>query len=51
MGEIDPVAVPALAALARERLGAFCVPPLAGPAVQVKYADNGRPVRRLLVSL
>ena len=31
VGEIDPVAVPALAALAQERLGAFCVPPLAGP--------------------
>ena len=49
VGAVDPIAVPALAALAQERLGAFCVPPLAGPAVQVKYADNGRPVRRLAV--
>ena len=49
VGEIDPLSVPALAALARERLGALCVPPLEGPAVQVKYADNGRPVKRLAV--
>ena len=49
VGEIDPVTVPALAALARERLGALCVPPLEGPAVQVKYTDNGRPVKRLAV--
>ena len=49
VGEIDPLPVPTLAALARERLGALCVPPLEGPAVQVKYTDNGRPVRRLAV--
>ena len=49
VGEIDPLTVPQLAELARERLGSFCVPPLEGPAVQVKYADNGRPVRRLAV--
>lgn len=49
VGAIEPCTVPALAALAAERLGGFCVPPLAGPAVQVKYADNGRPVRRLAV--
>ena len=49
VGEVDPIAVPALAALAQQRLGALCVPPLAGPAVQVKYTDNGRPVRRLAV--
>ena len=49
VGEIDPVSVPRLAALAQDRLGCFCVPPLEGPAVQVKYTDNGRPVRRLAV--
>lgn len=49
VGEIDPIPVPQLAALAQDRLGCFCVPPLEGPAVQVKYTDNGRPVRRLAV--
>ena len=49
VGRVDPIAVPALAELARERLGALCVPPLAGPTAQVKYVDNGRPVRRLAV--
>ena len=52
VGALDtqaPLTVPALAALAQRRLGALCVPPREGPAVQVKYADNGRPVRRLAV--
>ena len=52
VGTLDtqaPLTVPALAALAQRRLGALCVPPREGPAVQVKYADNGRPVRRLAV--
>ncbi len=50
VGEIDPVAVPVLAAAAREKLAALCVPPVGDtPAVQVKYTDNGRPVRRLAV--
>ena len=49
VGEIDPISVPQLAALAQDRLGCFCVPPLEGQAVQVKYTDNGRPVRRLAV--
>lgn len=49
VGEIDPITVNGLAALAQDRLGALCVPPLEGPAVQVKYTDNGRMVRRLAV--
>lgn len=49
VGEIAPITVTGLAALAQDRLGALCVPPLEGPAVQVKYTDNGRPVRRLAV--
>ena len=49
VGEIDPITVEGLAALAQDRLGALCVPPLQGPAVQVKYTDNGRMVRRLAV--
>ncbi len=50
VGSIEPVSVPELAALAQRRLAALCVPPLGDtPAVQVKYSDNGRPVRRLAV--
>ena len=37
VGAIDPITVEGLAALAQDRLGALCVPPLQGPAVQVKY--------------
>ena len=52
VGELDavsPLTVPELARLAQKELAARCVPPLEGPAVQVKYTDNGRPVRRLAV--
>lgn len=49
IGEIDPLTVPQLAELARRELGARCNQPACGPAVQVKYADTGRPVRRLAV--
>lgn len=49
VGEIDPISVPALARKAQVELGARCNLPLDGPEVQVKYADTGRPVRRLAV--
>ena len=50
VGEIDPCTVPQLAALCQEKLGPYCVPPVGDtPAVQVKYADTGRVVKRLAV--
>lgn len=50
VGEIDPCTVPQLAALCREKLGPYCVPPVGDtPAVQVKYADTGREVKRLAI--
>ena len=49
-GEIDPITVPRLADRARALLADRCNPPLGDtPAVQVKYADTGKPVRRLAV--
>lgn len=49
VGEIEPTTVPELARLAQTELAARINAPLGGPAVQVKYSDNGRAVRRLAV--
>ncbi len=49
VGEIDPIAVPELAHKAQVELGARCNLPKDGPAVQVKFADTGKTVRRLAV--
>ena len=49
VGEIDPITVPELAALAQRKLAALCNAPDTGAAVQVKFADTGKPVRRLAV--
>lgn len=49
VGEIDPITVPELAALAQRKLAALCNAPDTGTAVQVKFADTGKPVRRLAV--
>lgn len=49
VGDIDPITVPELAALAQHKLAALCNAPDTGAAVQVKFADTGKPVRRLAV--
>ena len=49
VGEIDPITVPELAALAQRKLAALCNAPDTGAAVQVKFADAGKPVHRLAV--
>ena len=49
VGEIDPITVPELAALAQHKLAALCNAPDTGAAVQVKFADAGKPVHRLAV--
>ncbi len=50
VGEIDPISVPELAKKAQTELAKRCNPPLDGSApVQVKFADAGKPVRRLAV--
>ena len=49
VGEVDPIPVPELAKKAQDALGKRCNLPETGPAVQVKYTDSGRPVRRLAV--
>ena len=49
VGDIDPITVPELAALAQCKLAALCNAPDTGAAVQVKFADTGKPVRRLAV--
>ena len=49
VGEIDPISVPELARKAQVELGARCNLPKSGPEVQVKFADTGKPVRRLAV--
>ena len=46
---IEPITVPQLACKAQQELAARCNAPDAGPAVQVKFADTGKPVRRLAV--
>lgn len=49
VGWIDPIPVPQLARNAQTVLGGLCNLPASGPAVQVKFADTGTPVRRLAV--
>ena len=44
-----PLTVPQLAQKAQQLLAGECNAPASGPAVQVKFVDNGRPVRRLAV--
>ena len=51
VGEIDPITVPELAALAQHKLAALCNAPDTGAAVQVKFADAGKPVHRLAVPM
>ena len=49
VGEVDPITVPELARKAQAVLGGRCNRPRSGPAVQVKFADTGRTVKRLAV--
>lgn len=49
VGEVEPITVPELARKAQAVLGGRCNRPRSGPAVQVKFADSGRTVRRLAV--
>ena len=49
VGSIDPITVPELAKKAQQELASRCNQPLDGPAVQVKFADTGKVVRRLAV--
>ena len=49
VGTIPETTVPELARRTQQLLGARCNQPENGPAVQVKYADTGKPVRRLAV--
>ena len=49
VGSIDPITVPELAKKAQQALASRCNQPLDGPAVQVKFADTGKTVRRLAV--
>ena len=49
VGSIDPITVPELAKKAQQELASRCNQPLEGPAVQVKFADTGKVVRRLAV--
>ena len=49
VGSIDPITVPELAKKAHQVLASRCNQPLDGPAVQVKFADTGKVVRRLAV--
>ena len=46
VGSIEPITVPQLACKAQQELAARCNAPDVGPAVQVKFADTGKPVRR-----
>ena len=49
VGEVDLITVPELARKAQAVLGGRCNRPRSGPAVQVKFADTGRTVKRLAV--
>jgi len=49
VGSIEPITVPQLARKAQQELAARCNAPDAGPAVQVKFADTGKPVQRLAI--
>ena len=47
VGSIEPITVPELAKKAQKELAFRCNQPFNGPAVQVKFADTGKTVRRL----
>ena len=49
VGTIEEITVPELASKAQQELAVRCNAPVVGPAVQVKFADAGRPVKRLAV--
>ena len=49
VGTVEEITVPELARKAQEQLASLCNQPENGPAVQVKLADAGKPVRRLAV--
>lgn len=49
VGSIEPITVPELAKKAQKELASRCNQPFNGPAVQVKFADTGKTVRRLAV--
>ncbi len=49
VGEVDPITVPELARKAQQELAGRCNRPRSGPAVQVKFADSGKTVKRLAV--
>ena len=49
VGAIEEIAVPELARKAQQELAARCNAPAVGPAVQVKFVDAGKPVKRLAV--
>ena len=49
VGKVEPITVPELARKAQAVLGGRCNRPRSGPAVQVKFADTGRTVKRLAV--
>lgn len=49
VGSIEPITVPQLACKSQQELAARCNAPDVGPAVQVKFADTGKPVQRLAV--
>ena len=49
VGSIEPITVPQLACKAQQELAARSNAPDVGPAVQVKFADTSKPVRRLAV--
>lgn len=49
VGEVEPITVPELARKAQAVLGGRCNRPRSGPAVQVKFADSGKTVKRLAV--
>ena len=49
VGSIEPITVPELAKKAQKELASRCNQPSDGPAVQIKFADTGKVVRRLAV--
>ena len=49
VGAIEEITVPELARKAQQELAARCNAPAVGPAVQVKFVDAGKPVKRLAV--
>ena len=49
VGTVEEITVPELARKAQQELGKRCNAPQNGPAVQVKFADTGRPVTRRAV--